>query len=187
MTFVWKKLSVASVTVDGQTYSPESGSVRVNSEKGMHRVEVLVSGTPVSELRGKLLLSWIATLFGTIGYTLEEAYSDAEDELISFSLPVEDCDALLLLDDYIPSLDDLKRTKVTNARKYNLVTALYVIPLVLLGGALFAAFLTIGINAMQNGKIGAGILAVAVASLGLFIPIGCLVKVIKERPKKTKM
>lgn len=185
MTFVWKNLSVYSIIIDGQSYSSNSKSIDINLEKGIHSIDLLISKISLPQLRTKILLNWISNFCGAVDYTIEEAIFDANDDLISFHLTVDDCNACLTLDDYILSVPDLKMTKIVNTKKYNLVKILYLLPLVLLGGALGATFLTLGLITIRNHNIGTGIFSIAIAILSFILSIGLIIKVVKRTRKKT--
>lgn len=185
MTFVWKNLSVYSIIIDGQFYSSNSKSIDINLEKGIHSIDLLISKISLPQLRTKILLNWISNFCGAVDYTIEEAIFDANDDLISFHLTVDDCNACLTLDDYILSVPDLKMTQIVNTKKYNLVKILYLLPLVLLGGALGATFLTLGLITIRNHNIGTGIFSIVIAILSFILSIGLIIKVVKRTRKKT--
>lgn len=183
MTFIWKKLCVYSIIVDGQSYTSKSKTVKMDLEKGVHKIDVIISNISVSNLRIKILLSWISNLCGAV-VTMEDAISDAYDNKISFDLAIDDCNMLLNLDDYICSRSALPSEKIVNVRKFNLVKTSYIFAGVLFGGVLSVAFLTLGIIAIQHGNTGAEIFFFLISTLSLALTIGIVAKTIKETKKR---
>ena len=184
MTFIWKKLCVHSIIINGQSYTSKSQNMQINLEKGVHKIDVIISNISISNLRKKILLNWISNLCGAVVYTIKDAILDAYDDKISFNFAIDDCNKLLNLDDYISSKSDLTSEKTVNVRKLNLIKTLYLFPLILFGGALSVTFVTLGIITIQHSNIGIGIFSILIAILSFILTIGLVAKTIKQTQKR---
>lgn len=187
MTLVWENLSICSIIIDGRSYVPHSKTLEINLENGIHKIDILISNISFPQLRKKILLNWISNFCGAIVYTIKDAVLDAYDDKISFNFTIDDCNALLNLDNYILLKSDTARTKMVNVKKINLVRNLYLLPLILFGSALGVTFLTLGIITIQHNNIGIGIFSIVIATLSLILTIGLVAKTIKQTKKRPRM
>lgn len=186
MTFIWKELSIHVIIVDGQSYDVSNSTTKeIKLEKGIHKMDILVSNTSISQLRRRILLNWISNLFGAVAYTIQDAILDSYDNKISFNLTIDDCN-FIFLDDYI-SKNNHTITKTVNFKKLNLVKKLYLFPLVLVGSVLSTIFLILGIISIQYDNIGIGIFSIIISSLSFILTIGLVYKTIKLIKKRTQI
>ena len=171
MILTWKDYAIVSVVIDGAPYSSETGTVTVDLQVGTHRADVHISHMTTDELRKKVRLNWLSFLGGSASYSLDDAYRDTFENVISFNFTLSGGDELIDVDGLMSSLPEslITRTRQVSAKKMRIVNRNLCFPVALLGGILTSVFGVLGFVAIRNGNSFAGILASAVAVLNAVI------------------
>ena len=171
MILTWKDYAIVSVVIDGVPYSSETGTVTVDLQVGTHRADVHISHMTTDELRKKVRLNWLSFLGGSASYSLDDAYRDTFENVISFNFTLSGGDEIIDVDGLMSSLPEslITRTRQVSAKKMRIVNRNLCFPVALLGGILTSVFGVLGFVAIRNGNSFAGILASAVAVLNAVI------------------
>lgn len=171
MILTWKDYAIVSVVIDGAPYSSETGTVTVDLQVGTHRADVHISHMTTDELRKKVRLNWLSFLGGSASYSLDDAYRDTFENVISFNFTLSGGDEIIDVDGLMSSLPEslITRTRQVSAKKMRIVNRNLCFPVALLGGILTSVFGVLGFVAIRNGNSFAGILASAVAVLNAVI------------------
>lgn len=179
MILTWKDYTIVSVVIDGVPYSSETGTVTVDLQVGTHRADVHISHMTTDELRKKIRLNWLSFLGGSASYSLDDAYRDTFENVISFNFTLSGGDEIIDVDGLMSSLPEnlITRTRQVSAEKMRIVNRNLCFPVALLGGILTSVFGVLGFVAIRNGNSFAGLLASAVAVLNAVIVAWAIVGV----------
>lgn len=171
MILTWNDYAIASVEIDGVAYSSETGTVTVDIQTGTHRADAHISHLTADELRKKIRLNWLSSLCGSASYSLDDAYRDTFENVISFNFTVSCGDENIDIDGLMSSIPEhlITSKRKVSAEKMRTVNRNLCFPAALLGGILTAVFGVLGFVAIRNGNSIAGILASAVAVLSAVI------------------
>lgn len=178
-TLTWNDHSIVSAAIDGTSYSSDTGTVTVDLKAGTHRADIHISQLTADKLRKKIRLNWLSSLCGSASYSMDDAFRDTFENVISFSFTVSDGDELIDIGGLMSSLPEnmVTRTRQVSAEKMKIVNLNLCLPVAILGGILTVVFSLLGGIVLRNGVSFGGIFAVSVALLSAVITASAIISV----------
>lgn len=178
-TLTWNDHAIVSVAIDGTSYSSDTGAVTVDLKAGTHRADIHISQLTADKLRKKIRLNWLSSLCGSASYSMDDAFRDTFENVISFSFTVSDGDELIDIGGLMSSLPEnmVTRTRQISAEKMKIVNLNLCLPIAILGGILTVVFGLLGGVVLRNGVSFGGVFASSVALLSAVITAWAIISV----------
>lgn len=175
----WNDHSIISVAIDGRPYSSDTGTITIDLKGGTHRADIHISQLTADKLRKKIRLNWLSSLCGSASYSMDDAFRDTFENVISFSFTASDGDELIDIGDLMSSLPEnmVTRTRQVSAEKMKIVNLNLCFPVAILGGILTMVLGLLGGIVLRNGVSFGGIFAVSVALLSAVITASAIISV----------